>query len=256
MLGTQEAEMPKLEVRTSGQGRPLVVLHGSPQDPRDLDEMCTFLALHAEVHRVAMPGYGHSVQDFDWNQANDLLRLYVDALERPVLLGVSGGAYRALALAANGASLSGVLSIGGFAHLEAEMAEGLNQAASALEQGVDLTDTLVGLWFSPTYAKKNAEKCRRVVAAYLKAASAEVIAADVRSLTGAPDLRSKLRNIDVPIRILVGELDAATPMILSEAIRDAAPESELEVVWEAGHLVLHEARERVFAWSGGALATL
>lgn len=250
--------MPEpLEARRYGEGKPLVVLHGSPQDPGDLDEMCSFLGHHAEVHRVAMPGYGEqSGEDFDWNQANDVLRRYVDAFERPVVLGVSGGGYRALALAASGASLSGVICVAGFAHLEQDMAEGLNQAASALEQGVDLIEALVGLWFSAAYAERNADHCREVIRSYLKAAPPGVIAADVRSLTSAPDLRSKLGDVNVPIRVLVGELDAATPKILSEAIHRAAPKSQLEVIEGVGHLVHHEARERVFAWAAGALAAL
>ena len=246
-----------LEVVKFGEGTPLVVLHGSPQDPHDLDDACTFLAWHAEVHRVAMPGYGEkSGAEFDWSRANDVLRNYVDTLERPVLFGISGGAYRALALATSGASVAGVMCVGAFAHLEPQMAEGFLQSASALEQGVDLTEPVVASWFSPDYQVHNPEHCREVVRASLNAAPPSVVAADVRSLAGAPDLRSKLQELEVPVRLLVGALDGATPLVLSEAIHEAAPDSKLDVIQRAGHFIHHEARERVFEWAASTLAEL
>lgn len=253
----ETTEPETLEVVVLGAGRPLVVLHGSPQDPHDLNETCFFLAKHAEVHRVAMPGYGEtSGAGFDWDGANETLRRYVDTLERPILFGVSGGAYRALALATSGASLAGVMCVAGFAHLEPEMAEGFSLSASALERGVDLSEPIVGLWFSDAFAADNPDYCRGVVHSCLNAASPATVAADVRSLAAARDLRYELRALDMPVRILVGELDAATPKVLSEAIHAAARNSELEVIEGAGHLVHHEARDRVFEWSAQTIAGL
>ncbi|MFT5355348.1 MAG: pimeloyl-ACP methyl ester carboxylesterase [Polyangiales bacterium] len=246
----------QLEAFVSGYGKPLVVLHGSPQDPKDLDGLCAVLAKHAEVHRIAMPGYGERAgESFDWSHANDTLRRYVDLLEQPWLLGFSGGARRVLDLATSGASLSGVLCIAGFAHLEPAMIEGLNQAADALEQGADLLEPLVVSWFSAEYSERNPEHCRQIIRSYLKAAKPAIIAADVRSLTSAPDLRDALKSLQVPLRVLVGELDAAIPKVLSEAVHEAAPNSELEIIEGAGHLLHHEERERVFEWAVKAITS-
>jgi pimeloyl-ACP methyl ester carboxylesterase len=246
----------QLEAFVSGEGKPLVVLHGSPQDPKDLDELCAVLAKHAEVHRIAMPGYGERAGgSFDWNRANDTLRRYVDPLEQPWLLGFSGGARRALDLATSGASLSGVMCIAGFAHLEPAMVESLDKAVGALEQGADLIEPLVKSWFSAEYSDENPERCRQIIRFYLKAAKPAVIAADVRSLASAPDLRNALKSLHVPLRVLVGELDAAMPKVLSEAVHEAAPNSELEIIEGTDHLLHHEARERVFNWAVKAITS-
>ena len=50
------------------------------------------------------------------------------------------------------------------------------------------------------------------------------------------DLTDRLRAIDCPVQVMVGEQDVGTPVAMSRAIHGAAPGSELVIIPQASHL--------------------
>ncbi|HEX3031277.1 MAG TPA: alpha/beta hydrolase, partial [Bacillota bacterium] len=54
------------------------------------------------------------------------------------------------------------------------------------------------------------------------------------------DITGKVETINVPAQILVGVHDKLTPVRYSEYLRDHLPQASLEIIPEAGHMVMIE----------------
>jgi 3-oxoadipate enol-lactonase len=66
-------------------------------------------------------------------------------------------------------------------------------------------------------------------------------------MLGAADMRLALPQITVPVAILVGEEDYATPVAMAEAMHKAMPQSTLTVLEKGRHLTPLEQPERIAA---------
>jgi len=92
-----------LELLRRGSGPPLVILHGfAPLDPQA--PVLDLLAAHAEVIAPTHPGFGHSPRPDDFDTVYDLVRLYLEVLERlpfekVTLMGLSFGGWLAAEMA-------------------------------------------------------------------------------------------------------------------------------------------------------------
>src|SRR5438552_18842714 len=93
----------ELQIRRRGTGRPVVLLHGlAPLDPET--PVLDLLAAHAEVIAPTHPGFGHAPRPDDFDTVYDLVRLYLDMLERlpyekVALMGLSFGGWLAAEIA-------------------------------------------------------------------------------------------------------------------------------------------------------------
>jgi pimeloyl-ACP methyl ester carboxylesterase len=67
------------------------------------------------------------------------------------------------------------------------------------------------------------------------------IAAAIGALMNRPDSTPHLPEIDVPVRLIVGEEDTLTPPDLAEEMRRLLPAADLTTIREAGHLSNFEA---------------
>lgn len=107
------------------------------------------------------------------------------------------------------------------------------RAATVRAEGMGaVVDAVAGRWVTP--ASLNAPAARGLRAMLLRtdpegyAATAEAIA--------AADLTEATRALRVPTLVLVGDEDAATPVASAEALRDAIPGAQLEVIAGAAHI--------------------
>lgn len=108
-----------------------------------------------------------------------------------------------------------------------------DRARIVREQGIQaIADAVMGRWVtagfqtSPEAAGLRAMLLRTPAEGY--AAAGEAIA--------AADLRGSTAKLTHPTLVLVGDQDQATPVAASEAIRDAIPHSNLEIVAGAAHI--------------------
>ena len=76
----------------------------------------------------------------------------------------------------------------------------------------------------------------------------ELVAEELRSLAGQPDLVARLSELGIPIHIRTGELDVATPPAGAQALVDACLQATTEVVSGCGHLLHHEDPTGTVAW--------
>ena len=64
-------------------------------------------------------------------------------------------------------------------------------------------------------------------------------------MLGACDVRAALPRLQVPVRILVGEEDYATPIGMAKALHDGIPGSSLTILQSARHLTPLEIPDRI-----------
>lgn len=231
-----------------GRGPDLVLVHGLPQAPSDLDALAHALAATHRVLLVHLPGYGRSpewegeyvVESVGAALAVDLRRLGV---AEPLLVGFSGGAYRVLQLALDHPDLAprGIVQLGPLAGQDEADRERFRGTADALDAGVDLTEPVRTMMFSPRFAEAHVEDTARVVRdAMLGATSPAVVATELRAIAAAPDLRPRLGELRVPMLLRVGEHDVPTPPAHARDVAGRYHAAELQVVPGVGHMLHHE----------------
>jgi 3-oxoadipate enol-lactonase len=241
-----------LHIIEKGRGRAVVLLHGTPSTTKCFAPLVDALA---ESHRVLipdLPGYGATPAmdgPYSLERAQRDLEdaLLARGVERAVIGGYSGGAYRAFAMAcASRVRVDAVVSIAGFAGLDAEMRDGMRGGAAVLRSAGAAAFRPVWLqrMAGPGFAERFPAETNDVMA-WLDCAAPETLAGELDAIAGAEDLRPQLSTLGVPVLAMVGSVDAAVPRACSEDIARRAADVELHVVGGCGHALAYEARERV-----------
>lgn len=245
-IETSKYKLCSMFIHVAGAGPDLVLLHGLPQPPEDFAPLVRVLAASHRVLVVHLPGYGRSAPrsgEYVLSEVGAELAstLRTHHVQRPLLVGCSGGGYRALQLALDHPKLAarGVVQLGPIAGFEDADRARFAATADAVEAGVDLEDALLASMFSRAFVELEPALTRRVVRDMLHAAPHSVIAAELRAFSVAPDLRPRLSELAAPMLLRVGSEDVATPL---EHARDVASRcgAKLDVVQGAGHLLHHE----------------
>lgn len=129
-------------------------------------------------------------------------------------------------------------------------------AAGARRLGIErFLPAVAGLMFGATSLETRSELVERWLDDF-RAVPMATIDAGVRALNRRPSVLDRLREVDVPALVLVGEEDRAQPPEGSRKIAQALRRATLEVVPGAGHLSAVERPERVLAAIERFLATL
>ncbi len=242
-----------MHLETRGSGPDIVCLHGAPQGPNDLERLAASLGTEGRVTLVHLPGYGSSPPrvPYDLDQvARDLASDLVAAgIDSPVLIGISGGAYRCLQLALEDGPLCprGLFLIGPYANLEPDTREAMRGFGAALAAGADLVDVGVARFFSEPWVRSNATRARSIVSEMLSSVDRTGAQAEFDAVADSADLRPRVGEIRVPTFLRVGECDQATPTRCAYELEARLPDVELEVVPGRGHLLHHEDFEGTLA---------
>ena len=235
-----------IHIETQGSGRHVVLIHGLPQAPADLQPLADDLSDAFRTHVVHLPGYGQTPALDGEHDLDAVARAVADALrERGVdeaaFIGSSAGFYRSLQIAAmEGTPRAWALvGLGPLAGLDEEARELFRQSAPAVLAHVDLSEVMIGRMLSPSFAAAHKD-ARTHVVGMVDAAPAQTVAAELLAFAESRDLRPTLERNDVPVYIRVGALDVAAPPETGRAIADSAPHGSIDVVPDTGHLLLLE----------------
>lgn len=87
----------------------------------------------------------------------------------------------------------------------------------------------------PPWLREGSEKWEHVKGIVAKQ-PAEAVAQASLAMGSRADSRDLLPRINVPVSVVVGELDAITPPVMSQQMADAIPGGTLTVIPRAGHL--------------------
>lgn len=235
-----------------GRGAPVAFLHGTPTT---VDVFAPLVEALETTHRtlvVHLPGYGASAP---LDGPYDLARARVaveDALLQhdaagAILIGFSGGAYRALDIAVAGrVRPARLVCLAGFASLDEAEAAGMRQFVAALRAGVDLRPIAPGRFLSAGFAAAHPEACAAVTR-WVDATSPALLADELEAFNSAPPLLPRLGALAIPLLARTGELDVAAPPAKAEALARAVPGALLEIAPGAGHALLLEDTEATIA---------
>jgi pimeloyl-ACP methyl ester carboxylesterase len=234
-----------IALRMSGTGPAVVFLHGCPTPWDVLEPIARKVAEHACAIEVALPGYGTSEPlsgpwgTRDLHQALGVT-LHAHAIRRASLVGFSGGAYHALALACHGiVEASCLVLLGGFATFTAEERAGYRQLSESIARGDDLRALMGPRSLSTAFRAKRPE-CVATVEGWFEATSPSNLSAEFAAFAHGEDLTPRLPGLTAPILARVGSEDVAMPCSKSEAIVDAAPSAQIEIVPGVGHALMLE----------------
>lgn len=100
-------------------------------------------------------------------------------------------------------------------------------------------------WFSDAFRQQQPEVVKACVDVFVRNDPEAYVA--TCHMLGAADIRLALPHITVPVAILVGEEDYATPVAMAEAMHTAMPQSTLTVLEKGRHLTPLEQPERIAA---------
>ncbi len=247
--------------RRTGQGPPLVLLHGGMGDKRSWPDQFKDLSDDFTVVAWDAPGCGASSdppETFRLADYGDCLAGFVDALglDRPHVLGHSFGAGLALQLydrhprVARSLILAGAYA-GWAGSLPAEEVEARLRLALETAELLPgfVPESIPGLFSDVMTAEKKA-----LLASIMSDARPVGTRVMARAFAEA-DLRDVLPRIQVPTLLLCGDADQRSSLAVGRALHAAIPSSKLVVLSGAGHESYFELPERFnaevrsFLWS-------
>jgi len=118
------------------------------------------------------------------------------------------------------------------ADAQAKFAERADAARMKGMQG--LIDFQLTRWFSDNFRATNPDELRRLAALFV-ANDLDCYAASC-ALLGDVDVRQHLSSFRMPVAIVVGEEDYATPVAMARQLHEAIPQSTLTILPHARHL--------------------
>jgi 3-oxoadipate enol-lactonase len=242
----QEVE---LHVTRSGEGDPVLLVHGFPLSSH----------LWRETMQRLPPGWSGIAPDLRGHGETEatpeisLLRLARDLVElldalgetRPVVLvGLSMGGYVALEMARRWSDRIRALVLVD-TRAEADSAEAAAGRLRTAERVLHEGSSVVAEAMAPKLFAPGADpELVRDWTERMAATAPSGVAAALRAMAHRGDNFDVLRSWKEPLLVVVGEHDAITPPEAARAMAEAAPAARLEIVPGAGHLTPVEQPER------------
>jgi len=231
----------RLGMQVGGAGRPLVLFHSLLADRTSFDRVAAPLA---ETHRVValdLPGFGESdLAEGGLEAVADRVAAALEAMsfsEKPILLGNGYGGFIALLTAIRHPGLADrlVLADCGAAFSEPGRAAFRGMSAGAAKGGLAaIADVAMRRLFAPDYQAQHPE--------LIAERKARFLAVDPRTFHAACealatlDLRDRLAGVRLPVLVLVGEMDEATPPPMSTELAAGLPNARLVVLPGCAHV--------------------
>jgi 3-oxoadipate enol-lactonase len=225
----------------SGEGTPLFLFHSLLSDRASFDAIAPELARSHRVIVPELPGFGGSkaVSGGLAAVADRMAEAVRDAAasQQPIVLGNGYGGFVALQMAIRHSDIASKLILAdcGAAFSEEGRQAFRNMAAASKAKGLAaITDVAMRRLFAPEFqaAHPDLMACRRE--AFLKT-DPEVLQAACAQLAEL-DLRPELSKVKMPVLVLVGEHDEATPPPMSHELAALLPNARLTILTGCAHL--------------------
>ncbi len=250
----------RMSMQVGGSGRPLVLFHSLLADRTSFDLIVNELAATHRVIALNLPGFegsdglDGSLEDIADHVAQAIERL---ALGEPAtLLGNGYGGFVALLTTIRHPALVErlVLADCGAAFSEPGRAAFRGMSAAADKGGLEaIADVAMRRLFAPAYQAEHPELIARRKQRFL-AIDVPTFHRACAALAGL-DLRSQLASVKVPVLVLVGELDEATPPAMSHELAAGLPDASLIVLPGLAHVPQLQAPKVFMQAIAGFLAT-
>ncbi|HWX57508.1 alpha/beta fold hydrolase [Bradyrhizobium sp.] len=240
----------------TGQGTPLVLLHSLLSDRASFDKIAPPLSRSFRVTTPELPGFGRSraVDGGLAAVADRMAQTVIEAGAGAIVLGNGYGGFVALQMAIRhpGIATRLILADSGAAFSEAGREAFRTMASVSKAKGLAaISDVAMNRLFAPEFQEQHPELMRDRRAAFLRT-DPEVFQAACDALAGL-DLRTELSRVKMPVLVLVGEQDEATPPAMSRELAAGLPDAELKIIPGCAHVPQLQAPEVFLDALGGFL---
>jgi 3-oxoadipate enol-lactonase len=225
----------------TGEGPPLVLLHSLLSDRASFDAIVPALSHSFRVIVPELPGFGRSavVGGGLADIADRMAAAVRDAAggEQPIVLGNGYGGFVALQMAIRHPALAAkfILADCGAAFSEPGRQAFRNMAAASEAKGLAaITDVAMRRLFAPEFQEAHPDLMADRRAAFLRT-DEDVFRAACGALAEL-DLRPELGKVTVPVLVLVGEHDEATPPPMSHELAAGLPNAQLKIIAGCAHV--------------------
>jgi 3-oxoadipate enol-lactonase len=238
----------RVSMTISGTGRPLVLFHSLLADRSSWDRVVGPLAEQNQVIALELPGFGDS--DFvegGLEAVADRIAAAIEKLnlaEQPILLGNGYGGFVALQTAIRHPALahSLVLADCGAAFNEPGRTAFRGMSAAAKQGGLGaIADVAMRRLFAPDYQAEHPELISERKARFLEINPLTFHAAC--TALASLDLRPQLGSVSIPVLVVVGEMDEATPPPMSHELAETLPNARLHILPGCAHVPQLQAPE-------------
>jgi 3-oxoadipate enol-lactonase len=225
----------------TGEGPPLVLLHSLLSDRSSFEGIVPELAKSFRVIVPELPGFGQSpaVTGGLAAVADRMAEAVRDAAagENATVLGNGYGGFVALQMAIRHPEIATrlILADSGAAFSEPGRDAFRNMAAASKAKGLSaITDVAMRRLFAPEFQAQHPELMQARREAFLRT-DPEVFRAACDALASL-DLRSELSKVKIPVLVLVGEHDEATPPPMSHELAAGLPSAQLKIIPGCAHV--------------------
>jgi 3-oxoadipate enol-lactonase len=224
-----------------GSGQPLFLLHSLLSDRASFDAVVPRLSRSFRVIVPELPGFGKSqaVSGGLAEVADRMAEAVTDAAgeDEAIMLGNGYGGFVALQMAIRHPNIAAKLILADCgAAFSANGREAFrNMAAASRAKGLAaITDVAMRRLFAPEFQADHPDLMRDRREAFLRT-DPEVFRAACDALAEL-DLRPELARVEVPVLVLVGEHDEATPPPMSHELAAGLPHARLEIIAGCAHV--------------------
>ena len=225
----------------SGEGPPLFLFHSLLSDRASFDAVVPELSKSFRVIVPELPGFGRSraVSGGLADVADRMAEAVKDAADGKdaIVLGNGYGGFVALQMAIRHPNIASklVLADCGAAFSEPGREAFRNMAAVSKAKGLSaITDAAMRRLFAPAFQAQHPDLMADRREAFLRT-DPEVFRAACDALANL-DLRPELGSVKVPVLVLVGEHDEATPPPMSHEMAAGLPQVRLEIIPGCAHV--------------------
>ena len=249
----------KLGLRRAGSGAPIILFHSLLADASSWDRITGALVAMHDVIVLDLPGFGASDRvDGGLEAVADRIGAAIAAMElaqKPIFLGNGYGGFVALTTAIRHPGIASklVLADCGAAFSEPGRAAFRGMSAGAAAKGLEgIAEVAMRRLFAPDFQAANPE--------LIEARRQRFIAVDPQTFHGACaalaalDLRPELAKVTVPVLVLVGEHDEATPPPMSQELAAVLPDARLEILTGCAHVPQLQAPDQFMQAIAGFIA--
>ncbi len=240
----------KVVYRTTGTGRPVLLLHGFGEDGQIWNEQISALNESYTLIIPDIPGSGESefIEGADIDMYADVVKKILEAeavsASKPVaFIGHSMGGYVALAFAEKYPQyLAGLGLFHSSAYADTEEKKQTRRKAIVFIEengaGAFLQTAIPGL-FSEGFRQAQPEKVQAMVAAGQQFTNTALVQY-YQAMIDRPDRTTILRNITRPVLFVIGQYDTAVPMQASLEQSHLPQLSHVHILRNSGHMGMWE----------------
>jgi 3-oxoadipate enol-lactonase len=225
----------------TGRGPPLFLFHSLLSDRGSFDAITPKLSQSFRVIVPELPGFGRSstVEGGFAGIADRMAEVVKDGAggEAAIVLGNGYGGFVALQMAVRHPAIARkfILADAGAAFSEPGRDAFRNMAAASRARGLQaITDVAMRRLFAPEFQAQHPDLMRDRREAFLRT-DAQVFRAACGALAEL-DLRPELGEVKVPVLVLVGEQDEATPPPMSRELAALLPNARLKILTGCAHV--------------------